>query len=1131
MPLRLAAVLTFLALATLDTFNGGQGPQDRREDAYRANNIGVALLEQYQYDEAVSSFRRALELQPALHIAQLNLAIALFYAGQTDAALSAATAAAALLPALPHPHYVIGLAARANGRLDEAAAAFRRVRDMDPSDPGSRINLGQLHLQQREYGEAAALFRAVLSVEPFNVTAAYGLATALARSGNADEAARGMKAFESLREVPYGITYSQTYLQQGRYAEALASTGAEPELVDPSLPKVTFADSTSEAFPSHKAAGRETRSTTGGRVALADFDSDGDLDVFVTSGSSQSQRFYVNDQGRFSDATERSGLSASAALAAHAAVPADYDNDGKLDLLLLRPGGARLLKQRENGSFEDTTDAAGLRSTPDLAVSAAFVDVDHDGDLDVFIAGGARSADGGDRPAPNQLLRNNGNGTFADISRAAGLLDGQLRAIAVVPTDFDDRRDIDLVVLGASNRPRLFKNMRDGSFQDVAEDAGFPAAASYSAVAAADVDKNGRTDFLFGRSNSAGILMTSDGQGRFREVAGPDVPAGVTVAQFVDYDNDGLLDLFTATRRSVQLSRNAGQRWSIVTEAAGVTRLAESLGSDIDAVAFGDLDRDGDLDALVLLANGELRYWRNQGASAHKSIQVRLEGRTSNRLGVGSKVELRAGSLRQRLETTAVTPALGPPEILFGLGQRQAADVVRVIWPSGTLQAETIADTGLVMVTELDRKPSSCPYLYVWNGSRFEFVTDFMGGGEVGYWLAPGTWNTPDPDEYVRIPPGTLQPRGNRYQLRVTNELEEAVFADHMQLVAIDHDEDVSVFPNEGLGAVESGRFPPTTARGARPPVSAVDGHGRDMLARLRVLDREYVEGFSLLDIRGYAEPHELRFDVGPGSSDIVLLATGWTDYAFSSDNLAAHQRGLELHPPVLEAMSASGEWRTIESMGIPVGRPQTLAVHLRGKLRRGERQMRIRTNMRVYWDQILVDRSGGDMPIQVTRLNPVEADLRWRGFSAEISADRRLPFTYDYDRISRVSPWKTMIGRYTKEGDVRELLRGVDDIFVIAMPGDEIALAFDRDALPALAPGQARTFLLYADGFSKEMDITSASPHTVEPLPFHGMRSYPYAADQRYPRTAAHLDYRTRYNTRVVSRSVPPLEVSARDR
>jgi hypothetical protein len=123
------------------------------------------------------------------------------------------------------------------------------------------------------------------------------------------------------------------------------------------------------------------------------------------------------------------------------------------------------------------------------------------------------------------------------------------------------------------------------------------------------------------------------------------------------------------------------------------------------------------------------------------------------------------------------------------------------------------------------------------------------------------------------------------------------------------------------------------------------------------------------------------------------------------------------------------------------------------------------------------------------------------------------------------------MIGRYTREGDVRALLKETDDMFVISRPGDELALSFDAAALPPLRPGQRRTFLLFADGFSKEMDITSASPHTVEPLPFHGMRRYPYGLDQHYPRTAAHLEYLAHYNSRIVSKAFPPLETSAERR
>ena len=318
-----------------------------------------------------------------------------------------------------------------------------------------------------------------------------------------------------------------------------------------------------------------------------------------------------------------------------------------------------------------------------------------------------------------------------------------------------------------------------------------------------------------------------------------------------------------------------------------------------------------------------------------------------------------------------------------------------------------------------------------------------------------------------------------------------------------------------------------TTTRGARVVAAATDEHGHDVRERLERIDRKYVDDFSLRPIRGYAEPHTLTLDVGDSADKAVLLMTGWTDYAFSGDNVAAHQGGQTLRAPALQVKDARGKWRTaIENIGIPVGRPQTVVVNLRGKIPRSTREVRIVTNMRIYWDQVLVDSSGGSFPAVSTRLDPVVADLRWRGFSRESTPDGRQPFGYDYERVATVSPWKVMTGRYTREGDVRPLLGTRDDMFVVSRPGDEIALAFDAGALPSLQPGLSRTFLLYVVGYSKEMDINSASPHTVEPLPFQGMSAYPYAATERYPQTPAHLEYLARYNTRIVSRPLPPLEI-----
>jgi hypothetical protein len=191
---------------------------------------------------------------------------------------------------------------------------------------------------------------------------------------------------------------------------------------------------------------------------------------------------------------------------------------------------------------------------------------------------------------------------------------------------------------------------------------------------------------------------------------------------------------------------------------------------------------------------------------------------------------------------------------------------------------------------------------------------------------------------------------------------------------------------------------------------------------------------------------------------------------------------------------------------------------------RRGLDEFRIVTTLRVYWDEVLVDVSE-PAPVTMTRLDAQRADLTWRGFSAETTPDGRAPFTYDYDRVSPLAPWKLMPGRYTREGDVAPLLAAIDDRFVVSRPGDDIALSFDAQSLPPLPSGWTRTFLLYADGFSKEMNLHSASPDRLDPLPFHRMSSYLYRLPEHYPTTPAHEQYRAHYNTRVVGKSLPPLE------
>jgi Tfp pilus assembly protein PilF len=1161
-----------------------------REDAYRANNIGVAFLEQFKYKEAAEEFQRALKIDPSLGLARVNLSIAFYNAPDLPSALKEAKTAIEVAPNSPQAHYILGLIARAQNRAADAMAAFGRVLQIDPRDPGSNINVGQLHMQQRNYADAISAFRTALAAEPYNVTAVYNLAIALTRAGQREEGGSRMQQFQKLREAGYGTTIGQNYLEQGRYAEAVASTGAEPDLVSTATPDVTFADATATVMPATKskvleatpsfppvqgraqlqpaikriynagdlsdAGKRNIIASFGGGVTLFDYDADGDLDLFEVTPFGQ--RLYRNEGGKFIDATETSGLAKVDPNAiGTGAVTGDYDNDGKPDIFVLRMNGSALYHNDGGGKFSDVTGAAQVPAFPYLALSAAFVDVDHDGDLDIFIAGFADMAKAptagasnqitfpDDFPgAPNMLLRNNGNGKFTDITAEAKVAGSNAHALAIVPTDYDNRRDVDLLVVNYNDAPTLFTNLRDGTFRNVATEVGLTTKARFTCAAAGDVNKDGFTDFFLGKDDGGGSLAISDGQGRFQMSAAPSDLGAVGAAQFVDYDDDGLLDLLLFMSNSIGVLRNVGGKWENVTERAVARDFpVGSPGSSISPAAVapplrfasGDIDGDGDTDFVARFPAGEIKVGRNDGGNRNRSLRVQLAGKVSNRSAVGSKIEARAGSLKQKFETYSATPSPAPADVIFGLGKRAGVDAVRVLWPAGIIQAETEIPgdkktTSLALsltVTELDRKPSSCPYLYTWNGRAFEFVTDFMGGGEMGYWEAPGVRNHPDPDEYVRIRGDQLKERDGRFELRITNELEEVVYVDRLQLVAVAHPADTEVFPNEGMIGPPLPPFKLYRTRGAVPPARATDDHGRDVLARIERLDRQYPDDFTLHRIRGYAEQHTLTLDLGqPSKGRTLLLLTGWTDYAFSSDNVAAHQSKLEMIPPALQVKDKQGRWQTvIRDLGIPVGRPQTVTVNLTGKFLSSSREARIVTNMRIYWDQILVDTSSGDFPAEMTRLDPVMADLRWRGFSAEITPDGREPFGYDYERVSSISPWKVMPGRYTREGDVRELLSLTDDMFVISRPGDEIALSFDATKLPPLPAGWKRTFLLYADGFSKEMDINSASPDGVAPLPFHAMKNYPYDASQSYPMTAAHARYLDRYNTRVVAAPVPQIE------
>lgn len=337
----------------------------KREEAYRANNLGVALLEQFNYQEAAEEFRRALEINPQLAIARTNLAIALFNAQEIEAALQEAQKAAEIAPKNLQPVYLLGLIAKNQNRTEEAVAFFKRVLEIDPLDVGANVNLGQIYMQQRQYAEAVTRFRIALNAEPYNSTALYNLATALLRSGEREEGQKLITQFQELRQSGAATSIGQNYLEQGRYAEAIVSTGAEVDLVDKTSSEVVF-QNVNIGLPVSRSSDRNLKNVAKNPftympqrgAALFDFDNDGDLDLVQIKSTAPMMQLFRNDNGKFVDATRASGdLNKPSDAVGLGVVAGDYDNDGLTDLLFF--GLRQVLINISDGFFNHVRKTFG----------------------------------------------------------------------------------------------------------------------------------------------------------------------------------------------------------------------------------------------------------------------------------------------------------------------------------------------------------------------------------------------------------------------------------------------------------------------------------------------------------------------------------------------------------------------------------------------------------------------------------------------------------------------------------------------------------------------------------------------------------------------------------------------------
>ncbi|HEX6900413.1 MAG TPA: CRTAC1 family protein [Thermoanaerobaculia bacterium] len=494
--------------------------------------------------------------------------------------------------------------------------------------------------------------------------------------------------------------------------------------------------------------------TLGSGVVLFDADGDGWLDVlFVNSrdwdakGRKSFHALYRNNRnGTFANVTKGSGLEVE--MYGMGATAGDYDNDGRQDVYITALEGDRLFHNEGNGKFKDVTAAAGIKNA-NFGTSAAWLDYDKDGKLDLFVANYVQwsrekdlwcSLDGATKSyctpesykgVASKLYRNLGGGKFQDVSQKAGVADASSKALGVAVLDFNADGWPDVFVANDTQPNKLYRNQKNGTFVDEAVESGVAfneegVARGAMGVDAADYDRSGRPHLLVGNfSNEMLALYHNEGNGVFVDEA----PAS-TVGQaslltltfgvfFFDYDLDGHLDLFAANghleeeinrvqprvtyKQPPLLFRNQGK--------GKFQSVAASLGSDLArpivarGAAYGDLDRDGDLDVVVTTNHGPAYYFRNDGGNRNRWLRVRTVGTKSNRDGIGAVVRVTSASGKQWQMVRSGSSYCSQSELAptFGLGQDKVVQSLEIEWPSGARQKLANVPTNQVVTVEEGR--------------------------------------------------------------------------------------------------------------------------------------------------------------------------------------------------------------------------------------------------------------------------------------------------------------------------------------------------------------------------------------------------------------------------------------------
>ncbi len=1041
---------------------------------------GLAAMDVGAHDRAAAALRRVTETVPAEPAGWANLALLQFTMGREEPAIRSLERAQGLAPESAELALLMGAFESRRGRVAEAVFHLRRA--MSLAGPGhlkAGYALARELERQGDTRDALAVVERMLGETPRNLALLLERIRLAAKEHDADGLRVSVaRIAERTGGWPETASVQLQALMDAGSDFRLAATRAA-FLHNALLRAPVFRRDLNQVRLPAQAAGEPLRGFLKMRSPSADPAPADTALSFVSdtldcaSGGTMLGLAWADTPVvlaakdgivRWLDSSGRTVPSpASRPVGANGLLSVDWDNDFRLDLVVAGEGGIRLFRQREDGVFVDVTGLTGLDgSVTDTAYAGVWAaDVDMDGDLDLVL--------GGRNACP--VLRNNGDGTFG-VAQPFGGVSG-MRAFEWTDLDGDGVPDAALV----DNRGRLsvYVNERSGLFQF-----SYQGQDEVHALVSGDVDGDGNLNLVALRKRGKIVSISHvDGHWEYRELvdwSAAETPVRLFLA---DMDNNGQLDLVVS-------GEVEGGYW--LADGEGTWR-HNALPNRVRIFEVSDMTGDGRLDLLGLSTEGRPQLLVNRGKRTYhwqvvrpRVRAVRGDGRI-NSYALGGEVLLRSGLLAQRR-------AIRTPVVHFGLGEYGLADVVRVQWPNGTLQAEFDVEADQTIVAQ-QRLKGSCPWVFAFNGEEMAFVKDFLWRSPLGMRInAQVTAGVSQTEDWILIQGDDLAARDGFYDIRITAELWETHFVDWVELMVVDHPAEVAVFVDERfakrqpeLKVIPTGT--PVAVRAAR------DEAGRDVTAMVEAKDARYLDTFELGRYQGVAVDHWVDVDlprVAAGGGG-WLIGSGWIYPTDSSINVAmghgAHAKPVGLR---LDALRGDGTWETVfPDLGFPAGKFKTITIDLADV--RSSR-LRLRTNLEIYWDWLAWAKSADDAQMRTRRVKSNKAVLRGRGFSEVTQPGRPSPDVPRYSSPPSTAPlWWDLTGYHTRFGDVRPLLEDVDDRYVIMNAGDELLLYFPVPGPPP--EGWVRDFVLMGDGWVKDGDYNTAFSKTVLPLPTHGRLSY----------------------------------------